>query len=293
MTGLAAPSQPDFFYANSILGLRHKHLHGLMSSNWTSLSKSARHKPIVHTYDDWTVQVSNDTGHGLATIWDQDILIFIISQLVWARNNDQPTSSQIRFNAHQLNRFLRPAASRRSRPNVEYYDMTWAALLRLHTTRIETTYKPINHPTTRDTVSSFFWISQIERTRYRDSADFTGYTITLDPFIYNWINDPQNVLTLDPQYFSITSGLGRFMYLWARKALGTRDDIWTERLSTFHERSASLDPMPQFSHRVRREIARASVPSYRFEIRTGLHGPEIAVTARSPSEMLNRPLISR
>ena len=50
----------------------------LMSRNWFSLAKQKRIKPIEHKYANSWVKITGNPLHGLATIFDNDILIFVI-----------------------------------------------------------------------------------------------------------------------------------------------------------------------------------------------------------------------
>ena len=59
----------------------------LMSRSWFSLT-AKRTEPIEYSFDDRrskrkeTVRITGTQEHGIATIFDQDLLIFVISQLV-------------------------------------------------------------------------------------------------------------------------------------------------------------------------------------------------------------------
>ena len=60
----------------------------LMERPFFSLSKSPRTKPILYRADDVEVQVFGMPNHGMATIWDADVLIWAASQIagprIWA-----------------------------------------------------------------------------------------------------------------------------------------------------------------------------------------------------------------
>src|SRR5467141_1241114 len=58
----------------------------LMERPFFSLSKSPRTKPILYRANDVEVQVFGMPEHGMATIWDADVLIWAASQIVRAEN---------------------------------------------------------------------------------------------------------------------------------------------------------------------------------------------------------------
>ena len=59
----------------------------LMERPFFSLSKTPRIKPILYKAADVEVQVLGMPEHGMATIWDADVLIWAASQIVAAENN--------------------------------------------------------------------------------------------------------------------------------------------------------------------------------------------------------------
>ena len=71
--------------------------------------------------------------------------------------------------------------------------------------------------------------------------------------VYNGVvrekGNPQ-ILTLNPEYFLITQGIGRFIYRLARRAAG-KTGIARYGLKELHKRSGSLQGLPQFAFQVR------------------------------------------
>ena len=59
----------------------------LMARNWFALGKRKRTTTIEHQFgDDW-IRVTGHEDYGIATIYDNDILIYLISQLNEAQNS--------------------------------------------------------------------------------------------------------------------------------------------------------------------------------------------------------------
>lgn len=69
----------------------------LMERPFFSLAKTPRTKPILYKAADIEVQVFGMPEHGMATIWDADVLIWAASQIVAAENSGLTTSRFVRF----------------------------------------------------------------------------------------------------------------------------------------------------------------------------------------------------
>ena len=61
-----------------------------MAYPFFSLAKSKRVQPIDFRAGDVSVRVEGTVEHGLATIWDADVLIWAASQIVEARDAGHP-----------------------------------------------------------------------------------------------------------------------------------------------------------------------------------------------------------
>src|SRR5215217_8804923 len=74
----------------------------LMAHPFFSLSKSRRVAPIHYKAGDVELQVYAVAEHGMATIWDADVLIWAASQILAAQDRGLPTSRFFRFTPYQL-----------------------------------------------------------------------------------------------------------------------------------------------------------------------------------------------
>ena len=250
-------TQPDLFIADASF-VHTKELLPFMTTSWFSLSKSPRHTPIVHEHPNYKISVTSSSDRGIATVWDHDLLIFLFSQLIHSHNRGEQTSARIRFTGYELFQFLHrswvkaPAGKRN-------YEMLWAAIERLHHTHIRTNIK--NHGDIESGDIQFYWLPHIEKMKFRGKS--VGYEVWLDPKIYEWTQNLKNVLSLDPSYFDLKSGLDRFLYLWSRKSVGSKQGaIWEETFDLLHEKSGSTLAAPQFKQMLRKSIKNNSLPSY-------------------------------
>ncbi|MEJ1978605.1 MAG: replication initiator protein A [Acetobacteraceae bacterium] len=114
-----------------------------------------RTKPILYKAKDIEVQVFGLPEHGMATIWDADVLIWAASQIVEAQNLGLATSRFFRFTPYQLLRGIG-----RSTGN-QQYRLLKAALARLQSTVIATTIRNGEHWRRRQ----FSWINEGRRWR--------------------------------------------------------------------------------------------------------------------------------
>lgn len=91
MRSVSPQQQLDLFY--SMPGdIAARDAQDLMSWPFFSLAKSRRSAPIDFAMGATWISVEAVAEHGMATIWDADILIWAASQLVEARDAGRPTS---------------------------------------------------------------------------------------------------------------------------------------------------------------------------------------------------------
>ena len=89
----------------------------LMAYPFFSLAKSRRVTPIDFRSGGVTVRVEGTQEHGIATIWDADILIWAASQIVEAKDAGLRPSRLMRATPYEILRFIgRGATTSASRP---------------------------------------------------------------------------------------------------------------------------------------------------------------------------------
>ena len=210
--------QQDLFLAN-LRDVKVKNSQDFMFANFFSLSKRRRTKDIHYKLRDGAyLKVYNNTELGLANIWDLDVLLFAISQLVKAKNQGDEISNRLYFTGGDFLTFTGEGSwkGKKRSDGGEAYNKIWDKLRRLHTTFVETSIRKEGSKDWSSTFLSDIKQGKDEKGRHR------GYEIVLADFIFQAIQDNKNILTLDDGYFSITSGTERFLYLWCRKAAGNR-----------------------------------------------------------------------
>ena len=227
----------------------------LMERPFFSLAKTPRTKPILYKTADVEVQVLAMPEHGMATIWDADVLIWAASQIVAAENIGLTTSRFFRFTPYHLLRAIgRPTGNRQ-------YVLLKAALARLQSTVIATTIRNGPHWRRRQ----FSWVNEWEEMTTR-AGRVEGMEFVLPEWFYNGVIDRSLVLTIDPSYFRLTGGIERWLYRVARKHAGRQHHGWLFEVSHLHQKSGSLARPSDFALDLRRIAARQPLPGYRLQI---------------------------
>jgi plasmid replication initiation protein len=227
----------------------------LMERPFFSLAKARRTAPILYEAGDVRVEVHAVPEHGMATIWDADVLIWAASQLVEAENLGLRTSRFLRFTPYQLLTAIGRQTGARD------YKLLKSALSRLQATVIRTTIRNGEHWRRHQ----FSWINEWEECATRDGR-VEGMELVLPDWFYRGVIDRSLVLTIDPAYFRLTGGIERWLYRVARKHAGRQPRGWLFEIAHLHQKSGSLARLADFAVDLRRIAARQSLPGYRLLI---------------------------
>lgn len=232
----------------------------LMERPFFSLSKSRRTKPILYKASDVEVQVLGMPEHGMATIWDADVLIWAASQIVDAENHGFRTSRFFRFTPYQLLTAVGRATG------ATEYRLLKSALTRLQSTVVATTIRHGAHWRRQQ----FSWINEWEEMTTH-SGRIEGMEFVLPEWFYRGVVDRSLVLTIDPAYFRLTGGIERWLYRIARKHAGRQRAGWLFEIPHLHAKSGSLARISDFALDLRRIAVRQPLPGYRirFEHESG------------------------
>ena len=235
----------------------------LMAYPFFSLAKSKRVVPIdFHVGGIW-IRVEAVPEHGMATIWDADILIWAASQIVEARDAGLKTSRLMAATPHEILTFVGRGTG------VRDYDRLKSALERLQSTMVLTS---IRQPAERRR-HRFSWINE-----WKETADVHGRPLGLELILPDWfysgVLDDALVLTIDRAYFDLTGGLERWLYRVVRKHGGRQVGGWSFDFLYLHAKSGSLSPLKHFAYDLREIVRRQTLPGYRLVIERNLRGGE-------------------
>lgn len=233
-----------------------------------SLSTRPDRRILTYSHNDAEITVTPSVK-GRATIFDADILIFCISQLMAAINAGKQTARTLTLTAHDL-----LLATGRETSGDSYRRLR-DAFERLAGTRITTNIA------TGDTevTSGFGLIESWEIVRKTRAGRMVSVSVTLSEWLYNAVLS-KSVLTLSRDYFTLRKPLERRIYELARKHCG-RQPEWRVSVEVLLKKSGSSSPRRVFRAMMREMIKADSLPDYMLE---ELPGDLIQVRRRKAKE---------
>ena len=223
----------------------------LMAYPFFSLAKTHRTRPIDFKAGSVTIRVEAVAEHGMATIWDADILVWAASQIVEARDHGLRTSRLIAATPYEILTFIGRGTSIRD------YHRLKAALDRLQSTTIATS---IRQPSERR-MHRFSWVNEWKERIDRDGRPL-GIELIVPDWFYAAVMDDALVLTIDRAYFDLTGGLERWLYRLVRKHGGRQRAGWRFDFRHLYLKSGSLSPFKRFAFELRDIVRRQPLPGY-------------------------------
>jgi len=198
---------------------------------------------------------------GLATIYDKDILIYCISQIMAKLKNDEPVSQRVRINSRDLLIFTNRGTSGRD------YMALVEALDRLEGTRIRT-----NIMTGDEEQIDGFGLIDASSIRRKHGLDgrLLWCEVKLSDWVFNAIR-AHEVLTLHRDYFRLRKPIERRVYEIARKHCGQQDE-WRINLKNLLKKTGSQSPIKRFRQMVRHLAEHDHLPDYSvsFDVETDM-----------------------
>ena len=250
--------QPNFFTID-VASIGIKDTNQQLEHPIFSLSKTPDLKP--RKYDDGRGNKFEVGPHytGLPTIWDKDLLIFGISQIMERANRGEEISPRIRFHTADVIEFCQ-----RTKGGKEYARLD-RALTRLAGATLKTTIRTDGTETTE----GFHIIDRFTIKRQYDEPD--GRLIYCEFMLSDWLYravKAREVLTLHPDYFRLRQALARRIYEIARKHCG-KQARWHISLTRLHQKSGSKSPIKLFRQKIRKIIANGDLLDYDMSLESG------------------------
>lgn len=212
------------------------------------------------------------SGLGLPTIFDKDILIFAISQLMARKNRGDPIGDTVRFSARELS----VATNRPIGGN--HYKRLEDAFARLQGAQFVTNIKSGGKIETR--IFSLIDEGGFVRTD-NESFRLDYCEIKLSRWLMRAIETNQ-VVTISHDYFRLRRPLERRLYEIARKHCGSGVK-WQIGLANLQNKTGSNAPIKRFRHNLREIIKAGVTPHYCFEVD---ENDLVTVRPRTPSTKL-------
>jgi plasmid replication initiation protein len=248
----------------------------LMAYPFFSLSKSKRIAPIAFRAGGAVLHVEATLEHGLATIWDADVLIWAASQIVEARDAGVPTSRLMQATPYQILTFIGRGTS------VRDYVRLKAALDRLQSTTIATSIR--QRAGLR--LHRFSWINEWKE-RVAGGGGALGIELILPDWFYASVIDETLVLNIDRAYFQLTGGIERWLYRLVRKHGGWQRGGWRFDFRHLHSKSGSLARFSDFAIDLREIASRQALPGYSLSVLHAIDGSELLAFQPTASGVAN------
>jgi len=195
------------------------------------------------------------SGLGLPTIFDKDILIFCISQLMHKKNRGEKIGKRVRFTAREL-----LIATNRPTNNLGYQRLE-SAFQRLRGTNFSTDITTGNQREKR----VFGLIDEGGFVMKDDGGWRLDYCeVVLSDWVMRAI-EANEVVTISNDYFRLRRPLERRLYEICRKHCGTQKK-WHIGLAKLQTKTGSNAPLKKFRLNLRQIIADDHTPFYKLEL---------------------------
>ena len=248
MSSSVSPAMGDFFVCD-FLSVSPKHDLASMEHPIFSLSTRPDRRILEYRHNDVEVTVTPSV-RGRATIFDADILIFCISQLMAALNAGRPVARTLTLTAHDLLR----ATGRET--SGDSYRRLRDAFERLSGTRIVTNIETGGEETT----TGFGLVDAWEIQRKTKDGRMISVSVRLSDWMYRAVM-AKSVLTLHRDYFRLRKPLERRVYEIARKHCGQQSE-WRISLDLLLKKCGSNSPRRVFKQMIKVLIEHDHLPDY-------------------------------
>lgn len=226
---------------------------------------------------------------GMATVWDYDIVLMAVSHITEAMNRYRAGKGPkpgpyFRPRVADVLKFCKRGDGGKQREQIS------DALDRLASTyvRIQRTRKFKNKLITFKTGENLIAKHTLVANSETGKVEFIE--IKIADSMYGEISKEKglDVLRINPDYFFIKKGVGRFIYRLARQAAGKGTATWGFR--TLYERSCSTSPFSEFSRILREVINESYFPDYWLRKINGQMGEMLEMTYKL---MIKTPVVER
>lgn len=197
----------------------------------------------------WLEITPSVKGH--ATIYDKDILVYCISQIIAKMKRGEQVSRRVKINTYEFLVFTNRGTGGKD------YKALCESLDRLAGTRIVTNIQSGDEEQ-RDS----FGLIETSSIRRKHGLDgrMLWCEIQLSDWVFNAIRNKE-VLTLHPDYFRLSKPLEKRIYEIARKHCGQQYS-WAIGLGQLHKKTGSKSPMKVFKQLIKNLVRNNHLPDY-------------------------------
>jgi hypothetical protein len=192
---------------------------------------------------------------GMATVFDRDVLLYCISQLMARKNAGLPIGKVVQFNAHDM------LVSTNRQTSGAGYEGLEQALTRLRGTTFLTTIKTGGEESTR--IFGMIESADVLRTQ-PVTGRMVAIEVVLSDFLFRAIESSQ-VLAIHRDYFRLRSPVDRRLYELARKHCGEQAE-WKIGLDLLKDKVAFSSNVRKLRAHLRKLEETGHLPQYEVSI---------------------------
>jgi plasmid replication initiation protein len=224
-----------------------------MEHPFFSLSKKPDHRLLRYERNNSVIEVK-PSFTGLATIYDKDILLYLASSLVNAKNNREEISKTVRFSAYDY------LVSTNKSLGGTQYQVLKDGLDRLVGTRIQTNIKTNG----KEIINDFGLIDSFGIIKEDAKGKAIAVEVKLSDWFYNSILGDE-VLTIDRDYFRLRKPTERRLYELARKHCGNQS-CWKIKLENLQDKLGITSPLKHLRYSLKAIITDNHLPEYNISM---------------------------
>lgn len=238
-----------------------------------SLSTKPDYRMLVYNYNGNTMKIK-PSYTGLATIYDKDILMYLTSNLMNAKNNGEKIAQRIRFTAYDY------MVSTNRKSDGKTYIQLKDGLDRLSGTRIETNIKTGD----KETIEEFGLIDSWKIIKESKDGKMVAVEVKLSDWFYNSILS-NAVLTIDKDYFNLRKPTERRLYELARKHCGNQI-AWKIKLDNLKTKLGVISELRTLRFNIKKIIELNNLPEYNIN----MEGDVVMFSRKKQPKLPNNPM---
>jgi len=219
-----------------------------------SLSKKPDYRMLVYERNGITIKIK-PSYTGLATIFDKDILLYLASSLMNAKNSGEVISQTVRFSSYDY------IVSTNKSLGGTQYQLLQDGLERLNGTLIQTNIKTNGKEITKE----FGLIESWEVIKEDTKGKAVAIEVKLSDWFFNSILG-DDVLTIDKDYFRLRKPTERRLYELARKHCGNQI-AWKISLHNLKEKLGITSQIKLFRFNMKKITESNHLPEYHVSLK--------------------------
>lgn len=229
------------------------------------------------------------SGVGAATVFDKDLLLYVASQLIEAKNQGRPISRTVVIDSCDFLVGTERGDGRAS------FERIVDLLDRLRGTTIQTNIETGGVTQTEGfgMIDNYKIISEKKRTEKqvgergkevtRHISRVLQFSVTISEWLYNGLVNFE-VLTMDRSYFRLTSSIERRLYEIARKHCGDQG-LWKINIDLLMEKVGTKVSRAKFREELRLIMMKDSLPEYRLALDTSAKPDDVVFYSRNSGKL--------